>query len=247
MASTTAPKSKNPTATSNSYIPVRAGETAEKSSPPSDEELIAAIAGGSREALEALYDRYSGAVYALAVNILRDSGAAEEAAQDTFFNVWRRASSYSPEKGKVTSWLFSIGHHRVIDEVRKRKRREQPLVGREVDMLNQPDNGHNDPIKHAALQVVRDEIKKAMSALRPEQREVVVARLLRWADPLGDSLQAGSAPWNGQDEDAPGNEEAAGRAGHQGPRVDGAWTVERPKSLASRTCSASSVLRRRRR
>ena len=174
MGSTTAPKPKNPTAAASSYIRVRASETPEESSPPSDEELIAAIAGGSRQALEALYDRYSGAVYALAVQILRDPGAAEEAAQDTFFNVWRRASSYSPEKGKVTSWLFSIGHHRVIDEVRKRKRREQPLVGREVDMLNQPDNGHNDPVKHAALQVVRDEIKKAMSALRPEQREVVV-------------------------------------------------------------------------
>ena len=174
MASTTAPISRNPKAPSGTYITARADETRREAQSPSDEVLIAEIAGGSRQALEELYDRYSGAVYALAVHILRDSGAAEEAVQDTFFNVWRRASSYSPEKGKVTSWLFSIGHHRVIDEVRKRKRREQPLVGREVDMLNQPDNGHNDPTRHAALQVVREEIKKAMSALRPEQREVVV-------------------------------------------------------------------------
>ena len=174
MASTTAPVSENPKAPSRSYVSTRAGETSESGPSPSDEELVAAIAGGSRQALEDLYDRYSGAVYALAVNILRDPGAAEESVQDTFFNVWRRASSYAPEKGKVTSWLFSIGHHRVIDEVRKRKRREQPLVGREVDMLNQPDGGHNDPTKHAALHMVRGEIKKAMSALRPEQREVVV-------------------------------------------------------------------------
>ncbi len=47
-------------------------------------------------------------------------------------------------------------------------------MGREVDMLNQPDGGRNDPMKYAALQMVRAEIRKAMSALRPEQREVVV-------------------------------------------------------------------------
>ncbi len=179
MGSATAPISENLTSPARSYIPTGAGEAPGGGAGPapesmSDEDLIAAIAGGSRPALEALYDRYSGAVYSIAVQILRDPGAAEEAVQDTFFNVWRRASSYAPAKGKVTAWLFSIGHHRVIDEVRKRKRREQPLTGREVDILNQPDSGHNDPLKHVALQVVRDEIRKAMSALRPEQREVVV-------------------------------------------------------------------------
>ena len=52
------------------------------------------------------------------MNMLRDQEAAEEVTQDVFFNVWRRASSYREQRGKVTSWLFSIAHHRSIDEVR---------------------------------------------------------------------------------------------------------------------------------
>ena len=139
----------------------------------SDHELIALVVDRRLEALEALYARYAGAVYSLAVNMLRDGGAAEEVTQDTFFNVWRRASSYNAEKGKVTSWVFSIGHHRVIDEIRRRRRREQTLAFQEIDLSNQPDNGSNDPSKYATLQMQRSEIKGALSTLRPEQRVVV--------------------------------------------------------------------------
>lgn len=120
----------------------------------SDQDLLVHIERGKREALEVLYERYSGAVYSLAVHMLRDRGAAEEVAQDAFFNVWRRASSFRPERGKVTAWLFSIAHHRVIDEVRRRRRREQTQVFHDVDLINQPADDTGDPgnVRHAAGQ-----------------------------------------------------------------------------------------------
>ena len=68
-----------------------------------DQELLTLIARQSRDALSALYDRYAGAVYSLAVRMLQDAGAAEEVTQDTFFNIWHRASSFRPERGKVTA------------------------------------------------------------------------------------------------------------------------------------------------
>ena len=40
----------------------------------------------------------------------------------TFFNVWRRGGSYKSNRGSVTAWLFTIAHHRAIDELRKRRR-----------------------------------------------------------------------------------------------------------------------------
>ena len=140
----------------------------------SDQDLLAHIVRGRKEALEVLYERYSGAVYSLAVHMLRDRGAAEEVAQDAFFNVWRRASSFRPERGKVTAWLFSIAHHRVIDEVRRRRRREQTQVFHDVDLINQPADETGDPVMYAMLQVKRSILKEAMEALRPEQRDVVV-------------------------------------------------------------------------
>ena len=83
-----------------------------------NQQLLTLIVSRDRGALAALYDRHSRKVYSLAMHMLRDVGAAKEVTQDVFFNVWRRASSYSDQRGKVTAWLFSIAHNRTIDELR---------------------------------------------------------------------------------------------------------------------------------
>ena len=139
-----------------------------------DGELMSLIEEQDREALEALYARYSGPVFSLAMQMLRDAGAAEEVTQDAFFNVWRRASSYRSDRGKVTAWLFSIAHHRVIDEVRRRKRREQAHSSQDVDLLSCLADDSGDPARFAIGRMRRSEIKEALSGLRPEQRDVVI-------------------------------------------------------------------------
>ena len=102
-----------------------------------DRQLLESIADKDRAALEALYTRYSGPVYSLAMHLLRDPGASEEVTQDTFFNVWRRGSSYKSDRGSVTAWLFSIAHHMTIDELRKR-RRDQTRIQHGVDKSTRP-------------------------------------------------------------------------------------------------------------
>jgi DNA-directed RNA polymerase specialized sigma24 family protein len=56
-----------------------------------DDELIAAVARGDQPALLALYDRHGRMGYGLAYRILGDAGAAEEAVQDAYLRIWRRA------------------------------------------------------------------------------------------------------------------------------------------------------------
>jgi RNA polymerase sigma-70 factor, ECF subfamily len=87
-----------------------------------DDELIAAIARGDHAALLMLYDRYGRIAYGLAYRILGDPGAAEEAVQDAFLRVWRRAATFDPERarGAVRAWLLTIVHHCAIDLVRRR-------------------------------------------------------------------------------------------------------------------------------
>jgi RNA polymerase sigma-70 factor (ECF subfamily) len=140
---------------------------------PDDKRLLERIVERDLDALGALYDRYSNGVYALAMQVLRDSGAAEEVAQDVFHNVWRRASSYHPDRDKVTSWLFSIAHHRTIDELRRR-RREREHVQHGVDIDNRPSEGRGDPVEYTTLRFEGGRIKEALGVLRTEQREVVM-------------------------------------------------------------------------
>ena len=139
----------------------------------SDQELVLEVAERNRSALEELYARYSGPMYSLAVRMLRDSGAAEEVTQDTFFNVWKQAASYKPERGKVTAWLFSICRHRVIDEIRRRRRRERTHVHQDVELADQPADDTNDPARFANLRMQRGMLKEALAKLRVEQRVVI--------------------------------------------------------------------------
>ena len=139
-----------------------------------DRSLIDGISRHDLESLDALYSRYGGPVYALALRMLRDPGASEEVTQDTFFNVWRRANSYRSDRGSVTGWLFSIAHHRAIDELRKRSR-ERGRVQYGLDLANRPSESRSDdPSECAALQFEGSCITEALTTLRPEQREVVV-------------------------------------------------------------------------
>ncbi len=139
-----------------------------------DKSLMECISNGDKNALEALYSRYSRPVYSLTIHMLRDPSAAEEVTQDTFFNVWRRAGSYKPDRGKVTSWLFSIAHNRAIDELRKR-RREYNRVQYDVDLSNRPtESRSDDPMEYVTIQYEGTRLKSALMKLRPEQREVVV-------------------------------------------------------------------------
>ena len=139
-----------------------------------DREVMASIVRQDRGALEALCSRYSGAVYSLAMHMLRDSGAAEEVTQDVFFSVWRRASSYQADRGSVTAWLFSIAHHRTIDELRRRRRDHERLQF-DVDLSNKPSgDGGGDPVEYTSTRFKRGQLDEALESLKPEQREIVV-------------------------------------------------------------------------
>ncbi len=89
----------------------------------SDEELLHAIADKKVWAMEPLYQRYSHLLYSLAYRVVTDAQVAEDLLQETFFAVWRNASSYSSQSGQVRSWLSSIIHHRAIDYLRSMRRR----------------------------------------------------------------------------------------------------------------------------
>ena len=141
--------------------------------PEDDKRLLELIVQQDLDALGTLYNRYSNGVYALAMQMLKDSGAAEEVVQDAFHNVWRRAASYHPDRGKVTSWLFSIAHHRAIDELRRR-RRDREHVQHGVDIANRPSEGRGDPVEYTALSMEGRRIKEALNVLRKEQREIVM-------------------------------------------------------------------------
>ncbi|MBC7644719.1 MAG: sigma-70 family RNA polymerase sigma factor [Thermoleophilia bacterium] len=88
---------------------------------PADHALLSAIAAGDKQAFTEFYGRYSRYVMGLASRMLVDRTVAEDAVQDIFLEVWRRAGKYDPARASVATWLGRMAHSRVIDRARFEK------------------------------------------------------------------------------------------------------------------------------
>lgn len=130
----------------------------------SDEELVAHITRRDRLALTAIYNRYGTLVFSLVVRILGEGMAAEEATQDAFLSLWRRADHYSVERGRLLSWLLTIARNRAIDELR----RHRGLL--ETSELS--DQTPDQPgLEESSLR--RVQVRRALAALPKLQRQVI--------------------------------------------------------------------------
>jgi RNA polymerase sigma-70 factor (ECF subfamily) len=108
-----------------------------------------------------------------------DRAAAEEIVQDTFLAVWRRAADFDPTRGSFRTWLVSISHHRMLDELRARSRR--PQVAGDT-LLDQTALSADEPLPDEALWLAyqRNAVSEALAALPEPQRAAL--RLAFFAD-----------------------------------------------------------------
>ncbi|HEX4038958.1 MAG TPA: sigma-70 family RNA polymerase sigma factor [Acidobacteriaceae bacterium] len=137
----------------------------------SDSALVEWMMAGDENALAALYDRYSGMLFAMLVRILKDTGAAEEVLQDLFLQLWRSASRYDSARGSLPGWLLVIGRNRAISRLRTRVRYEVQEDGETFSIENvaSPGNMEDEAWRAQMMNRLRD----AMAALPGEQREAV--------------------------------------------------------------------------
>ena len=68
-----------------------------------------------------LYDRYSSIVYAVALRVLGETGAAEDVLQEVFLQLWRNPGAFDSSRGNLGAWLAVITRNRAIDGLRKRR------------------------------------------------------------------------------------------------------------------------------
>ena len=133
----------------------------------SDDALLALVARGDEEALAALYDRYSGVAYAIALRVVRDSGLAQDAVQDAFLAAWRTAAGFDPARGTASTWLLTLVHRRTVDIVRReQRRRTEPLGEGAADAGGAVD-------EDAVIRDRRRTVQEALARLPPEQRQAL--------------------------------------------------------------------------
>jgi RNA polymerase sigma-70 factor (ECF subfamily) len=71
-------------------------------------------------------DAYQGPVFNLCYRMLGDTGAAEDAAQETFLKVYRTLRRYDPSR-KFANWILTIASNHCLDRLRRRRLAFLPL------------------------------------------------------------------------------------------------------------------------
>ncbi|MBI2766886.1 MAG: sigma-70 family RNA polymerase sigma factor [Chloroflexi bacterium] len=136
-----------------------------------DEQLLAAVAGRSEDALRALYVRYGGLVFSLALRITGDPLTAQEVVQDVFLRCWERAAEFDPAKGAVHAWLMGIARNRSIDVLRGGQHRSRQ---RDRELLPGDDDRHSRAMPGEADAIVLQlSLADALDCLTPGQREAI--------------------------------------------------------------------------
>lgn len=95
-----------------------AGSAADVSIVDSDENLMAQVCEGGREALAVLFRRYARLVRNIAYRVLRDASEADDMLQDVFLLINRLCKTFDGTKSPAKFWILQMTYRRAISRRR---------------------------------------------------------------------------------------------------------------------------------
>jgi RNA polymerase sigma-70 factor (ECF subfamily) len=138
----------------------------------SEIELLRQIGQGDRRSFEQLYERFSGVLFSIAYRMLNSQEAAEDVLQEVFVQIWKKAPTFDPARGRPMTWAVTLTRNKAIDLLRSAQRRSGLHVSmqREKEAFGRFDRSLFDVVASDEMwKMVRDAIEK----LSKEQRQAI--------------------------------------------------------------------------
>lgn len=151
--------------------------------------LVAAARCGDREAVEALLRAHLGTIHAVCNRMCADRGDADDAAQNALISIVRGIGRFDG-RSALSSWIYRITTNACLDELRRRRRRPEPIDATEIPLTTRSARGtfgraegtigsaHADGSPEASVLAAetRRELSVALAELPEEFRVAVVLR-----------------------------------------------------------------------
>ena len=134
------------------------------------DEALRACARGDRAALRVIYDAEAPRMLGVALRLLRRPALAEEAVQDAFVQVWRRAGSFDPTKGGARTWLYAVLRHRALNILRGEARTDLVDDFEPMGLTSEDENAEHLISRLSEAGALR----RCLEGLEPPRRQAIV-------------------------------------------------------------------------
>jgi RNA polymerase sigma-70 factor (ECF subfamily) len=134
--------------------------------------LVDAARRGEAWALTEIWQRHAPAV----TGYLRGRGASEpeDLTSDVFLAVFERVRSFRGGETDLRAFVFTVAHHRLVDDLRRRSRRGPTLEYDAADDARRSDSAEDEALD--ALHTQR--VHALLGRLSDDQREVLLLRVV---------------------------------------------------------------------
>jgi RNA polymerase sigma-70 factor (ECF subfamily) len=137
-------------------------------------ELMERIVARDEKALDLLYERFSSALYAVILRIVKSREDADEILCEIFMQVWNKASSYDLARGATYTWLVSMARNRAIDRIRSKGYKNSKQNGDDPSELDMLENlSSESPLETILLSERASVVREALRGISQEQRTVL--------------------------------------------------------------------------
>ena len=135
--------------------------------------LLRGIANGDRTCFAEFHRRFSGMVYATAIQVLHSHEDAQDTSQEVFTSLWKKAGMFVDDRGKPSTWLAAMARNRSIDKLRSRQRRSRLNDSFEDESRTEEQMLRTDPAREASSNELGQQVRSAVMELSAEQREAI--------------------------------------------------------------------------
>src|SRR5918999_145394 len=133
----------------------------------SDDVLIGRIAHGDRLAMQVLFARHHVRVFRFVLRLVRNESVAEDLISEVFLDVWRQANRFEG-RSAVSTWLLAIARFKALSALRRKP--DEALDDEAAEAI---EDQSDDPEVAVQKKDTSEVLRKCLSALSPEHREVI--------------------------------------------------------------------------
>lgn len=123
----------------------------------------------NRVAFAQLFELFAPKIRAFGVQRLGQQGLALDLLQETMTTVWTKAHLFNPEKGAVSTWIFTIMRNQCFDMLRRVQHNREDAFGDDIWPLFEDADAGDGMTDHK----LSDKLLQHVEQLPPLQRQIV--------------------------------------------------------------------------